>query len=333
MLETLYLDDSGQFSRSTAGVTGLRLVGGLLLPGSEEEHTRVLQPAIDNALEWFPAPVHAVEVASVGRVASALRSSKSHVLSPELQWLRAKLRRLPFPSMWDLRAVDPEAFEAARRESKRLLAAIRNVVAQALSSKAGTIVLCAEHDLTPSEPRFDPMLIAACEGALELCAHHRKDDTTLDVVFESGGAGHDSSNTARTLSVGDRTNARLAPGAPRQAPKSAGIGGLGLADIVVHALGPGGRQNVAWQPRLCSNWSIEHVRRAARVAFGVRDVPVVVVDALRGADLRRSVRAGTVPREDALEQLRLHHNKLPRGVLLASMQWAARHLSQQDPSR
>jgi hypothetical protein len=332
MQATLYLDESGQFATSSAGITGLRLVGGVLLAGTSDEHDLHFGPAIAKALSWFPPPAHAVEIASPTRVAFALRKAAPDALPLSLRHVQTRLRKLAPQQAGNLRAEDPALFEAACAESTRLLGALRGVAAEAFATDGAAVVLCAEHDLEPSSSRFDPMLRAAVDAALQHCAATFAGESTLDVVYESGACAHDASQlpTSRVL-VGPKGAVSLS-GTPRTAAKTDGVAGLALADVVVHALGPRGRQNHPCAQRDCHAWTLRALRSQIRREFGRPPAALVVVDALRGADILRSVEKGTTPVADARAQLASHQQKLPRGVLPASLQFALATLGAREVS-
>jgi len=331
MQATLYVDESGQFATSSTGITGLRVVGGVLLPGSCEEHNLHFGPAIAKALSWFPA-AHAVEIASPTRVAFALRKATPESLPMQLRHVRAQLRMLAPQQAGNLRAEDPALFEAACAESTRLLDALRAVAAEAFASDGASVVLCAEHDLEPSISRFDPMLRTAVDAALQHCAATFTSESTLDVVYEAGAPAQDPSQLPSSrVVVGPKGRACL-HGSPRTAAKTDGLAGLALADVLVHALGPRSRQNHPCSRRDCQAWTLRALRAQIRREFGRPPAALVVVDALRGADILRSVEKGTTPVADARAQLGSHQQKLPRGVLSASLQFALATLGAREVS-
>lgn len=276
----LYLDESGTFVAPRDGrELGLRVVAGVLLPGSRDEHDARAKALLDAHLEWWPYAWHATELGRPHRFAKALQRTPKGSLPLDVARLSAELRGR---SLEEVRDDDLVLFDRVGRASRALLAACRTTVGGVVREvgDGGAVVIAAEYDTKPAASRY-PTLLALTLGAVawNLALRHLDGPPVRLTTIAESGAG--SLTPAHLARLGASLRAPferrgLAPPltvcAPTFETADRHTPALVLADLVSHALGPKRASLVALSPGHARSLGRAQLAHTCEVAFGAREV-------------------------------------------------------------
>ncbi len=236
---TLYIDESGQFSRSKVGELGLRVVAGWWTRGTPRELQPEIHAAVRETLDWWPSDWHATEIANARKLLRAARRVDTNRLPRPVRAVVENYPRSEFPNVWeiDLRPAERAALEA---EGRRLVRGCLPVSKRG----GGHIALCVEEDTSPVASRYPEMLrTLVTEVALHLKVASPEPVTLHAVIAQRGAETPDRTDLSEFVegslegSVGAPATVDVTT--PQADPSAAG---LVVADVISWSLGAHGTE-------------------------------------------------------------------------------------------
>lgn len=318
---TLFVDESGRFEPGHGyWPWGMRLVGGPALPGDAEHAEDTCRGLLLSALAEAGIPWWRGEV-----------SGKHFKHPPTLAERLLTMSDAP-SDIHDLARGLLAGGETAHRRLKdrgRLwLAEVRRRLGPRLAEAGGRILLVAEsgspgQGAIPSSAPFRRMLGALLGHSAMWASTDWSADSIDWVVADRGGLDAKSLPLEpwRRAIAHSRPEAASRLGEPH-VRKASEHAGLQIADLVVHALGPGAGQDLRVPDELRVNRTQGRVQSELRDRFGA-PVWVAEHDALQVAQDVRSLLASRTEgdRQRAVRSLRAHQPKRPPdGVYRAAVE-------------
>lgn len=319
---TLFVDESGRFEppkpgRSAHWPCGRRLVGGVVLAGDPGEAEASAREMLEDALA-------AIDLAWWRGEVSGKWFRHAPTLAEQL------LAQPDVPAAYHQLAT--ETRKGVDRSRSRLfelgngwLQSLRRQLGRRLGANGARVLLAAEHGLPgerdlPASVPFPRMLSALLGQSAVWAARDWESPTLSSVVADRGGLHPEQ------LALGPWARALGVPSLPPpQVARASERAGLQIADLIVHALGPGQGQDLHLTDDDAAKRTRARVERELASSFGVEDLWVVEHDAFAVAHaLRAAVEARSPAQQTStLAALRaLSPKRPPGGAFPAAVEWA-----------
>lgn len=331
---TLYLDETGQFVQPARAPTaiGLRLVGGLLLPGDPATLDATLGPRVRRAFSPWRGSLHATELRNPFVLACHALSLPPEQVPSRLRAGLDQVRRAPpHRRVAAFRAAAAGALSSWLDDQvDRIFRRVAALVSPASPSGEHPLLLAAvEHDTSPSGTRYPAMLAEVIRVALwALRAGPADDPVTLHVVAEArsdlrappdlSALGSEPSPRRRPVVFASTTPVILAGDV--ECP------GLVLADVLLYHLREQGRApSTPLSPAAAERFDRACFQDLLASDLGL-DLPPPLVTGGPPVEILRAVAAGTLDRDTARARLRPETLDALDGTVRASWESAARLL-------
>lgn len=336
---TLYLDETGDFVHpgTQSDATGLRLVGGLLLPGTPEGLDRTLRPRVWRAFGAWRGAWHATEVRNPYKLAKHLLDLDLSEIPPALHPAVERLAAAPRAQLATLLKdrANLALYSWVQSQSDQIFRRVAALVPQ-LSPIA--VVAAVEHDTFPASTRYPDMLSAALQYALwalrdgpdsdairlHVRIEERSDLRTLPALDVMENRFHAARQRAIARGAAAGRPVTFAHRHPQVVRGADECPGLVLADVLLYHLREVGRvPSDALRVRDVELFSREGFRELLASDLGI-DLPAPLI-ASTGVprETLLDVEAGTLGSREAALRLAPPTIPLSDGLVRASWQTAA----------
>lgn len=322
---TLYVDETGLFKATKKIKLGMRVVLGVLLPGTKEEHDKALGPLFRNLAAWWPPPFHATEL-KAAELALRLQRTEKEMLPLFLYPLREAVIGKSIDYLYnDLRDKDKRLYKKLNFEVHRLLRCFNKSMGNLVKATGGQVFVAIEHNLDPKKSRYPAMLDALVELSLWQLAN-KGQNAELELVIEQRSDAQAPDIKAMQKRLVD-AGARAKKNLPKIAIQFKGFSpkgdhqGLVIADFLAYIISPKQKQGKALNCAQAKNIDLYQLRTVFRDKTD-RDFDLGCTDAIDMHTLLHKTLSGDQSIAESQTDCARASELLPTGVLRASVDGA-----------
>lgn len=340
---TLFVDESGLFRSATCWPSGMRVVGGVVVPRPHAEASRLCGAALRRALAsadaaWFEGDVHATDLLHPPDVARRILDSRE----PDGSLARAAQDILRAEKEREGAARGSSAWRRLREFGGSVLTSIEHSIGPMLDELDAEVVVVTEYGSVAHAGegtrlvRYPRMAEALIRAAILRTGRTATAPWRLVAVMASGQPGANGVSAevwlrklAKLREQEDELRGTLPNEALVRIADARDDAGLQVADVVVHALGPGAQHELTPTPAAVLGRTLAQAATDARVRLRVAPERYEEHDALEGHEALMAVAAS--PRSETARSERIAkalalatQRPLPRMLYPSSLEQGAR---------